>query len=92
MAAKKSLLIDAPEHLANTIRLSAAEHGAYVRLLLSYWQDGPLHDDDAVLARITGTTLSEWKKVRPAIQDFFDVADGLWNPAGKNNAVHRGKR
>ncbi len=49
MKAKKPTVLKTPlwmpvyisEHVADTGRQSAAEHGAYMRLLYSYWRSGP---------------------------------------------------
>ena len=59
------------DYLGKTQRLSLAEHGAYMLLIMEYWQSRGLPDDDAQLARICRVTDKEWKKVRPAIAPFF---------------------
>jgi len=66
------------DHLADTMHLSAEEHGCYVRLMFSYWRSGPPRDDDNVLARIVGMTPNEWLDVRPMVEPFFDVLNGQW--------------
>lgn len=67
-----------PDHIADTMHLSAEEHGAYLRLLFSYWRGGPLKDDDRVLARIVGLSVDEWAEVRPLVEPFFEVLHGQW--------------
>lgn len=67
-----------PDHMADTGHLSAGEHGALMRIMFSYWRSGPPKDDDRILCRLTGMTLSEWSKARPVIEDFFEVANGVW--------------
>ena len=52
--------IHLPDHVADTVHLSAEEHGCYMRLLFSYWRSGPPKDDDRVLARIAGLSVEEW--------------------------------
>lgn len=67
------------DYLRDTRRLSLAEHGAYLLLIMAYWDTGkPLPDDDRVLARIVGTTATEWAMLRPAMYPFFVVEDGVW--------------
>lgn len=66
------------DHVADTVHLSAEEHGAYLRLLFSYWRSGPPPDDDRRLAIIVGMSLSEWGKVRPLLEPFFEVLNGQW--------------
>ena len=61
-----------------TTRLSESLRGMYVDLLLSYWQDGPLPDDDDQLWRIARTTPNAWTKARPGLAALFIVGDGVW--------------
>ena len=71
------LSINVSDLIADTLYLSPAEFGCYMRLLLAYWRTGPAKNDDRVLARIAGMTLREWSAVRPKIAPFFDIA-GEW--------------
>jgi uncharacterized protein YdaU (DUF1376 family) len=59
------------DYRADTAHLSAAQHGAYLLLIMHYWTTGGLPMDDAPLARIAGMTPAEWKKNRPTIAAFF---------------------
>ena len=59
------------DYLRDTRRLTTAEHGAYLLLIMEYWTVGGLPEDDSQLARIVGMTAAEWRKVRPTIQSFF---------------------
>jgi uncharacterized protein YdaU (DUF1376 family) len=70
------------DYLADTRRLSLAEHGAYMLLIMEYWRNGGLPDDDKKLARIVGVTTEEWAEIRDTIADFFE--DG-W----KHNRIDR---
>ena len=70
--------IELPAHVADTVHLSAEEHGCYMRLLFSYWRSGPPKDDDRVLARIVGLSVEEWAEVRPMVEPFFEVLHGQW--------------
>jgi uncharacterized protein YdaU (DUF1376 family) len=59
------------DYLADTRRLSLAEHGAYLLLIMEYWRNGGLPDDDRKLARIVGATAEEWAEIRGNISDLF---------------------
>ena len=59
------------DYRADTTHLSAAQHGAYLLLIMHYWQQGSLPDDDEQLARIACMTLAEWRRNRPIIRAFF---------------------
>ncbi len=66
------------DYLADTARLTAEQHGAYLLLIMDYWRNGPLPDDDAALANITRLSAPAWKKHRPTIARLFQVAEGEW--------------
>lgn len=68
------------DYLKDTGHLSTLEHGAYVLLIGHYWSTGtPLPDDDSKLKRITKVeSAAQWRKLRPALVQFFKVAGGLW--------------
>lgn len=59
------------DYLADTAHLRAAEHGAYLLLIMHYWRTGKLPTDDAALGRIARMTPAEWKRARPTIEAFF---------------------
>ncbi len=59
------------DYLADTRHLSLAEHGAYLMLIMHYWQKGGLPDDDDKLARIVGVTPKKWKLFKPLLGEFF---------------------
>lgn len=54
-----------------TAHLSAAEHGAYLLLIMHYWVNKGLPDDMNQLMRIAAMTAAEWKKSRGVLQAFF---------------------
>lgn len=68
------------DYLGDTKRLTQAQHGAYLLLLIDYYATGrPLPDDDAVLARVSlSESVSDWKANRLAIAGFFQIGGGLW--------------
>jgi hypothetical protein len=67
------------DYLADTMHLSTEQHGAYLLLLFHLWRRGILHDDDVVLAQITGLTKSAWSSARPVLAEFFEIQAGLWH-------------
>ncbi len=64
---------------ADTMHLSTEQHGAYLLLLFHLWRRGSVHDDDAVLAQITGLTQSAWNSHRQVLAAFFEIRDGQWH-------------
>lgn len=66
------------DYLADTRRLTTEHHGAYLLLIMEYWQKGtPLPDDDDQLGQITGLG-KRFKAARATLQQFFKVEDGQW--------------
>jgi uncharacterized protein YdaU (DUF1376 family) len=59
------------DYRRDTAHLSAAEHGAYLQLIMHYWTTGGLPKEDAPLARIASMTASEWKRSRRTVAAFF---------------------
>lgn len=59
------------DYLKDTTHLGAIESGAYLHLIMDYWQNGKLPDDDRHLARIAKLTDKEWKGLKPVLQAFF---------------------
>jgi uncharacterized protein YdaU (DUF1376 family) len=64
------------DYLADTGHLSTQEHGAYILLIIHYWQTGSLPDDEDRLARIAKLTAAEWRKARPILGPLFKL--GHW--------------
>lgn len=66
-------------YLADTMKLTTIQHGAYLLLLIAYWRERkPLEDSDDELRSITKLERAEWKRMRPLLAKFFRVADGVW--------------
>lgn len=63
---------------SGTRHLDCEHDGAYGRLVRHYWKNGPLPDNDAMLARIVGMEPRRWRKVRPVLAAFFTVSDAIW--------------
>ena len=59
------------DYFGDTTHLNTVEHGAYLLLILHYWQKEGLPSDDEELAIITRLQPREWKKMRPKIARFF---------------------
>src|SRR5439155_22303303 len=67
------------DYLADTMHLSTQQSGAYLRLLMASWmRGGSLPDDDRQLAVIVKASPAEWRRLRPAVAPFFEIADGVW--------------
>lgn len=66
------------DYQKDTTRLGLAEHGAYLKLLMDSWVNGPPADDDGELCRILGCLPAEWRKIRPKIAPFFRIIGGVW--------------
>lgn len=65
------------DYLSNTTRLTTEQHGAYLLLIMDYWSNGRLPDDDTVLAAVTKLPVERWQAIRPAITGFFEAIDGF---------------
>lgn len=65
-----------PDFMIDTAHLSAAETGAYLCLIMHYWINGGLPDNDAKLAKMARIPRRSWSRMKAAIQPFF--YDG-WN-------------
>lgn len=66
-------------YVTDTMALTTEGHGAYLLLMLHYYAtEKPLPDRDTTLAAICKLPLDRWKALRPDIETFFAVADGLW--------------
>lgn len=66
------------DYLRDTPRFGAAEHGAYLMLIMALWIDGELPDDDEELCRIARCKPAEWRKIRQKIAGFFAISGGVW--------------
>lgn len=79
MAAVPFMPLYIADYMADTAHLTTVEHGAYLLLIMTYWQRGEaLPDDDKKLARIVGLQGRNWKRVRAEIEPFFDFRDNKW--------------
>jgi uncharacterized protein YdaU (DUF1376 family) len=62
------------DYLRDTRDLNTLQHGAYLLLIMHYWQHDGLPTDDARLAAIAGLTVAQWRRIREPVQAKF--ADG----------------
>lgn len=68
------------DYLGDTSHLTTLEHGAYMLLIMSYWQRGKaLSADSKRLASIARMPADEWAAIEPTIAELFVVADGVWS-------------
>lgn len=67
------------EYLADTAHLDAAESGAYLHLIMHYWQKGGLPTGDAQLARISKMTEQSFSNSKALLSEFFSIDEaGKW--------------
>jgi uncharacterized protein YdaU (DUF1376 family) len=59
------------DYRADTAHLSTLEHGAYLLLIMHYWQKDGLPTDEKQLAKVAGLTLRQWLKMGPTLAAFF---------------------
>lgn len=59
------------DYKKDTGHLRAAEHGAYLMLIMHYWSTGGIPADDRQLASIACMTDREWSKAKPIVMAFF---------------------
>jgi uncharacterized protein YdaU (DUF1376 family) len=65
------------DYLADTMSLEAREHGAYLLLIMHYWRNGPLPDDDRALAGIARVDRKTWAAdTGPIVREFFTADSG----------------
>jgi len=72
MAALPYMQLYVADYLADTAYLDVIESGAYLHLLMNYWQTGkPLPNNDKKLARIAKCTDEQWLNVRSTVVEYF---------------------
>jgi len=90
MALYPALPLFTDAYLADTRHLTTEEHGAYLLLLMCAWRSAgcELTDNDKTLARIAGLSPTKWRRLKPALAQFFDTGGGVWRQK-KLQAVYR---
>jgi uncharacterized protein YdaU (DUF1376 family) len=67
------------DYLSDTAHLTAEEHGAYLLLIMAYWQAGrSLPNDPKRLALIARVPNERWTDVERTLQQFFNVTPTEW--------------
>lgn len=80
MAAIPFMPLYVADYLSDAAHLNTLEHGAYLLLIMTYWQRGEaLPNDDKKLARIARLGPREWNRLRPTLSEFFQVSCGTWS-------------
>ncbi|MBX5063300.1 YdaU family protein [Rhizobium lentis] len=59
------------DYLADTGHLTATEHGAYLLLIMHYWQNGSLPENERVIARIAKLSPEQWEESRDMLAMLF---------------------
>ena len=59
------------DYLRDTRDLNTLQHGAYLLLIMHYWQHAALPTDDARLAAIAGLSVAQWRRVREPVAAKF---------------------
>ena len=74
------------DYLADTAHLNATQHGAYLLLLMNYWQKGkPLDNAGDRLAFVARMSAEEWEDNREILAEFFWVDGDIWTHARVEN-------
>lgn len=60
------------DYLADTQHLTTTEHGAYLLLIMHYWEHGGLPKDEKLLRNITKLSVHKFQVVGPIVLKFFD--------------------
>ena len=79
MAALPYIQLYVADYLADTAHLNAAQHGAYLLLIMNYWQRGkPLDNRNERLANVARMSNEEWQQNRADIAEFFEIDGDTW--------------
>lgn len=80
------------DYLADTAHLAAAEHGAYLLLIMAYWRNGSLPADEKMLQRISRMSQREWAKSREVVLALFADKSPWDNFTAVEHALGIGRR
>ena len=74
------------DYLADTAHLNAAQNGAYLLLLMNYWQRGkPLDNTGDRLAYVARMSPEEWEDNKEILAEFFWIDGDVWTHARVEN-------
>ena len=59
------------DYLADTGHLTATEHGAYLLLIMHYWQNGCLPENERLISRIARLDADQWTESRDVLAMLF---------------------
>lgn len=77
MAALPYIQLYVADYLADTMHLDAEEHGAYLLLIMNYWQTGkPV--PKARLQKIARVSNDRWPSVERSLSEFFNEENDCW--------------
>ena len=67
------------DYLADTAHLTAQQHGAYMLLLMNYWQKGrALDNTNDRLQYVARLTPEEWEANKEILAEFFVLEGDIW--------------
>lgn len=67
------------DYLADTAHLTAQQHGAYMLLLMNYWQRGkPLDNTNDRLSFVARMNPDEWQMNKQVLSEFFHIEGDIW--------------
>lgn len=67
------------DYLADTLQLSAEQHGAYLLMLMHQWHAGSVPDDAVALCQICHVRISRYAaSVRPILERYFVLGSSGW--------------
>jgi uncharacterized protein YdaU (DUF1376 family) len=77
MAADHWMRFNVGDYLADTMHLTALQHGVYILLIMHYFKRGELPADAPSLARIAKVSVPNWKRVSDPVMALFRVENGV---------------
>jgi uncharacterized protein YdaU (DUF1376 family) len=79
MASLPYMQLYVSDYLADTAHLSAEQHGAYMLLLMNYWQKGkPLDNTNDRLKHVARLSDDAWASNKEILAEFFLIEGEIW--------------